>query len=379
MVLGWPPLAVGGVNEVVIGIARELQRDGRFRPIIGVAGWGQQDLPEKVRGITVCSIPLHDAFGEGTVKTLKSAAHSLADLVPLSRFLRDNEVAVVSSFFPGIGSSVFLALRRLGLYDGKLALSFHGSDVTAIENSNLWMKMAWKAYIEQVDAAFSCSKALERKLSRIAPQAKLYTVYNGADIEFLDCVRKPRTGPKEILHIGKFEHKKGQDVLLEAFRQLLERGWDVRLTMIGATGPTIDFVQRLANEFGDRVRMLVDIPHDRLSEYFCDSDLFVLPSRSEPFGIALVEAGAARLPVVASRVGGIPEFLHHGRNALLVEPEDPRGLADAVARVLSDAELADSLARTWHSEATKFTWRKTTEGFLDGLGWAQSSFSGNSV
>jgi glycosyltransferase involved in cell wall biosynthesis len=368
LILNWSPAAVGGVNEVALGIARELKRDGRFRPILGVAVSRRTELPRTIRGIPVCRIPLHDGFGESTGLTLKSATHSLLDLLELSRFLRTNDVAVVNPFFPGIGSLVFLLLRRLGLYEGKLVLSFHGSDVTAIEQSSSWMRAAWKTYIERVDAAFSCSKALQERLLKIAPRAKLHTVYNGADVEFFDSSRKDHSGPKKILHIGKYELKKGQDVLLEAFRHLLNRGVKAQLTMIGATGPGIESVRRQAKEFGDRVRMLTDIPHDRIRNYLRDSDLFVLPSRAEPFGIVLLEAGAAGLPVVASRVGGIPEFLYHEHSALLVEPEDAQGLAEAMARVLLDTELADSLAATWHREAMRFTWRKTTEGFLDGLG-----------
>jgi glycosyltransferase involved in cell wall biosynthesis len=310
---------------------------------------------------------MHDAFGESAVLTMKSAAHSLVDLVRLRRFLRANDVAVVNPIFPGVGSSVFLLLRRLGLYDGKLALSFQGSDVTAIERSNSRMKMAWKAYIEQIDVVFCCSSALRERVSKIAPRAKVRTVYNGADVEFFDSGRKHHPGPKRILHIGKYEQKKGQDVLLQAFRQLLNRGLDAQLTMIGATGPSMESVRRQANEFGDRVHMLTNVPHDRIRDFLWDSDLFVLPSRAEPFGIVLVEAGAAGLPVVASRVGGIPEFLNHGRTALLVEPGDVQGLADAMARLLLDNELANSLSGNWHHEAMRFTWRRTAEGFLDGL------------
>jgi glycosyltransferase involved in cell wall biosynthesis len=372
-VTSWSPAAVGGVNEVVLGIARALITRGAFRPIIGVAVWNRTELPDQIRGIPVRPIPMHDAFGEGMTSTLKSVVHSFVDVVELNRFLRANEVAVVNPFFPEIGGLVFVLLRHLGLYRGKLALSFHGADVTAIEQSNSWMKKAWKTYIEQVDAVFSCSKFLEEKLSKIAPGAKSHTVYNGADVEFFDSGRRPHSGPKKILHIGKYEHKKGQDVLLEAFRQLLSRGLDVQLTMIGGTGPTTEPVRHEASKIGDRVRMLTDVPHHCIVQYLRESDLFVLPSRLEPFGIVLIEAGAAGLPVVASRVGGIPELLRHEHNALLVEPGDPSSLAEAMTKLLSDAVLADRLAATWHREAMRFTWEKTADGFLRGLDLMPSS------
>jgi glycogen(starch) synthase len=118
---------------------------------------------------------------------------------------------------------------------------------------------------------------------------------------------------------------------------------------------------------------LTDVPHHCIVQYLRESDLFVLPSRLEPFGIVLVEAGAAGLPVVASRVGGIPELLRHEHNALLVEPGDPSSLAEAMTKLLSDAVLADRLAATWHREAMGFTWEKTADGFLRGLDLMPSS------
>jgi glycosyltransferase involved in cell wall biosynthesis len=70
----------------------------------------------------------------------------------------------------------------------------------------------------------------------------------------------------------------------------------------------------------------------------------VLPSRAEPFGIAILEAFASRKPVVASAVGGIPEIIEDGKNGLLVAPENPQALCDAMTTVWNDGDLAERLA-----------------------------------
>ena len=201
----------------------------------------------------------------------------------------------------------------------------------------------------------------------IAPKANLKVVHNGADVEAFNVRRKPGAGPKRILHIGTYEPKKAQDILLAAFRELLDRGLDASLTMIGNPGPKTEEVRAMSAPFGDRVRMLIDVPHEQVPEYMADADLFVLPSRSEPFGIVLVEAGASGVPVVATRVGGIPEFIESGRTGVLVEPDDWRALADAMAGILVDDERARSLAAAWHEDAMRFTWRRTMESYLEAL------------
>ena len=91
---------------------------------------------------------------------------------------------------------------------------------------------------------------------------------------------------------------------------------------------------------------------------------FCLPSRAEPFGIAILEAGAYRLPVVASRVGGIPEIIIDGETGLLVEPDDTRALTAALDRVLSDADLARNLGeRLYERVVGDFSWKRAYQQY----------------
>jgi glycogen(starch) synthase len=118
-----------------------------------------------------------------------------------------------------------------------------------------------------------------------------------------------------------------------------------RVVLVG-DGPDRGRVERLARRLGveDRVEVTGFVPHERVPSALGAADVLVLPSFYEELGTVLVEALHAGLPVVASRVGGIPELVEDGITGLLVAPRDPAGLAGAIDAVLGDPVLARRLA-----------------------------------
>jgi len=140
--------------------------------------------------------------------------------------------------------------------------------------------------------------------------------------------------------------KKGLDVLLRAFA-LLRHGaaGPLRLVLVG-DGPLRGDLEALALSLGlsDHVDFLGRKGRRDVARLLQNCEVFVLPSRSEPFGIVLIEAMACRKPVVSTKVGGIPEIIETGKNGILVEPDDPSALAEALATVLRDHDLRESLA-----------------------------------
>jgi glycosyltransferase involved in cell wall biosynthesis len=367
-VLPWIPTGAGGVNESVFGLAGELKAGSRFRPIIGVTSSSRIAPAEKVRGIPVIALKLHGAYDSRLWEAVKSVPWLPAELTALARLLRFHDVEVVNITFPNLTGAAFFLLRYLGLYKGRIALTFQGADIVFVTGLPLLARFAWRHYIRGADEVFACSHALAAKVRSVCPERNPRVVYNCADIELFSRVaRLQRSGGKRILHIGKFEHKKSQDVLLAAMRLLIDRRLDCRLTMIGATGPTLEQVREAAAGFGDRVSMIVDVPHDEIPGHMANCDLFVLPSRAEGFPLVLIEAGAAGLPVVATNIGGIDELITDNANGLLVEPDNPRALADAIAKVLENDELAASLASRLRADAVRYTWRRAADEVMAAL------------
>jgi glycosyltransferase involved in cell wall biosynthesis len=123
---------------------------------------------------------------------------------------------------------------------------------------------------------------------------------------------------------------------------VLSRYPDAHLVLVGS-GPEETRLRRLADSLGITGRVYFAGEQREVAPYLAASDVFVLPSRAEGLGLALMEAMSAGLPCVASRVGGIPDLIEDGQNGLLVEPEDVAGLAKALLKLLEDRELAKRL------------------------------------
>jgi phosphatidyl-myo-inositol alpha-mannosyltransferase len=103
--------------------------------------------------------------------------------------------------------------------------------------------------------------------------------------------------------------------------------------------------------------MLGTVPRDQLPRYFAACDLLVAPSLSgESFGYVLLEAMAAGLPVVASRIPGYDEVVRDGREGFLVPSDDPRAVADAAAKVIDDPALARTMAHAGRTTAAQYDW-----------------------
>ncbi len=174
-----------------------------------------------------------------------------------------------------------------------------------------------------------------------------------------------------ILFVAKLDvgmEFKGLDLLLEATKSLVDRGMDVSLEVVGS-GPLLPLYQQQAATLGlgaDRVRFSGHLSGQELVEAYQRSAVVALPSGNESFGMSLAEGMACGLPVVASRTGGIPDVVTHGKTGLLVTHGDVRELADALALVVEDSSLAVALGREGLRRArTEFDWGVRTQATHD--------------
>ncbi len=180
---------------------------------------------------------------------------------------------------------------------------------------------------------------------------KIHRVYNGLD---LSVFRSTTAGakPVRLLSIGRLIEKKGFKFLIEACRLLRSSGFSFVCQIVGE-GPEHDRLQQTIQEYqlSDTVRLTGALPQTELVEIFSQSSIFVFPAVHDSVGdtdnlpTVLIEAMASSLPIVATRVAGIPEIVQHDENGILVPEKDPAQLADAIRVMAGDPALQERFGR----------------------------------
>jgi glycosyltransferase involved in cell wall biosynthesis len=174
---------------------------------------------------------------------------------------------------------------------------------------------------------------------------------------------EPAANAADLVSVGEFRHIKGTDVLIEAVAELHRAGRRVSLAVAGdgEEGPALrQQVSRLG--LTDSIRFL---GHVQARKAFSHGRLLVVPSRADSLPYVVIEAGGARIPIIASRVGGIPEIL--GQDGNLVPPEDPARLAAAIATALDDPAAAQASAERLGARVRElFSQDAMVEGVLAG-------------
>ncbi len=177
---------------------------------------------------------------------------------------------------------------------------------------------------------------------------------------------RARTGPFRFLFVGRHEPQKGIDVLLEAAAALRRgRGPGFRVRIVGTGSRAAEYrLAAQASGLGDVVEFTGPLPRPGVVKEYLGADALVLPSRFEGFPLAVLEAWAAGLPVVATTVGGVRDVCS-SENAVLVPPGDPRALAVAMGSLLDDRGLGERLGASGQRLVReRFTWDAVSARYL---------------
>lgn len=221
--------------------------------------------------------------------------------------------------------------------------------------------------LDQADAITGCSNQTLREAETFYTKRggeafgdRGQVIYNGIDLEAFQDVPPHEHERPYVFALGRHVHQKGFDILIRAMAQVPE-SHDL---LLAGDGPDREALERLASELGlgGRVVFPGRIAPAMVRQYMKGAALFVLPSRHEPFGIVNLEAMASGTAVVATRVGGVPEFVKDGVSGLLVEPEDEDAMAEKIKGLIYSSQERDAIAKGGQEAALLFDW-----GYLSDL------------
>jgi len=258
--------------------------------------------------------------------------------------LRRADVVLATWAYPD-GCAAIIEARALGK---PCVVKVHGTDVNDVLRRPLVRHIAGLV-LPEADAIVAVSRPLASELEALGVhRERIHLVHNGIDASQFGVAERPKARralglPQEervLLFVGRLEERKGIFDLLDAFERVRRRV-EARLVLVG-DGVATSRVRAAATRGG--IRVVGARPHAEIGQWMAASDLLVLPSWMEGTPNVVLEALACGRPVVATRVGGIPDVVSDDRAGILVPPRDPAALADA---------LVAALHREWDENAVR--------------------------
>ncbi len=369
LMLSWefPPRSVGGLSQHVADLTAALAREGEDVHLVTCAAPGVLEV-EVVNGVHVYRanpynlpsldfitwvLQLNMSMTECAVSVINSTGGF--DLVHAHDWL----VAYAGRALKHAYKLPLIATIHATEYGRNWGL--HNDLQRYISDVEWWLTYeAWRVIV--------CSRYMEDELKRVfqLPADKIRVVPNGVDlrrykkVESKNLARDFFAAPDEriVLYVGRLVHEKGAHILIDAIPKILHYYAKTKFIIAGK-GPAADYLKNKARDMGiyDRIYFTGYIDDATRDFLYREADVAVFPSLYEPFGMVVLEAMAARTPVVVSDVGGLSEIVQHEQNGLKFYSGNSGSLADNVLRLLYETDFAAQLAERAYRDLHRFyTW-----------------------
>ena len=338
----WPN--IGGIEVLAAKLVPALRDRGH--QFLIVAPKSHSDLPDEAQ---YQGIPIRRFSFQNTVSPT-GIDHLVEIRQRVAKLKRDFAPDLVH--INGVGPTDFFHLTTTNAYWAPSLVTLHGewqSQVDAIVGRTL----------READWVAGCSAAVLERGRRLAPEItdRSSIVYNGLEAPSLSPEPLPFDAPR-ILCLGRLASEKGMDLALAAFTSIVDRYPHARLTIAG-NGPLRSELQHQAGACG--IEHAVDfigwVAPDKVPSLINSSTVVLMPSRQDSLPLVALEAALMARPMVATRVGGLPEVVVHEKTGLLVESESSQALAHAVVSLLANRDIARRMGESARARAqTIFGW-----------------------
>ena len=340
LTMEFAPQIFGGLGTHVVGLVKELCDQGHdvdvvtyiAEPYKDSINWGFAEY-NKLR---VIPVPMPVYSGVYWLDQTYSNAFVMAKVLNLN--LLDYDVIHCHSW---IFFSVAIELRKR--YNIPIVTTLHRieafrEDVYKNATNHKFVCELDKWVCDQSDAIICVSNNMQKQVYSISSRTNnVYVIPNGIsvkDIRFQQLdEKKNRNEQTRVLFVGRLEPEKGLNILLEALSQVTKDNYNITLTVVGDGTESHLLYEK---KYGFQIHSLGKLAPEDVLQMYCSHDIFVIPSLSEPFGIVAIEALAAGLPVIASRVGGLSDIIVDSRLGYLVESGNPASLKACICKVIME-------------------------------------------
>ncbi len=305
------------------------------------------------------------------VITLKGSKYSPAAIRSIANICKTHQIDIVHAH---LQKAVLSSLLATYLGVDRLILHEHGPIFRG--GTGCLYRGLLRLLGPRADMMIANSEAAKAALARTMHSSKvpIAVVPNFIDVAQFDPDRYDRVSIRNSLglgrdqfvvgFVGRLDRAKGPDLLVEAAALLRDRG-DSRCFLIVGAGPERERLESRIRKLNlDRIVILAGL-HENPAMVMRAFDAAVVPSRREAFGIAALEMMRMKVPVIASRVGGLPELVRDGRTGLLLPQPSPQEIAEAVRRLEKNAALRETLGRNAFEHASSFDGREQVRQIVD--------------
>lgn len=332
----FPPEGIGGTEFLSYNTAKYLAKSGNEVYVI-TSGGKEAPAQEIKEGFNICRIsyPKLSSFGV------------LIFWVRIYFYIKKINPDIVHCQTAQMGPPCLLAKKMLGI---PYIVFGHGSDIYL---SWKFKKTISKTIFSSAGAVVALTNHMKNAMAKYCKK-EIIIIPNGASMEDFGGLSKEtartklKISPQEkvILFVGRIITLKGVEYLVEAFLTVKKKIQNVKLFLLGE-GEQFQEVQSIVkkSKLVNEVIFTGNVPVEDIPCYMAASDIFVLPSLSEGFPLVIIEAMASGLPIVATKVTGLPEIVKDGENGFLVEAKNPDQIAEKVLLLLKDDNLRERISK----------------------------------
>lgn len=260
--------------------------------------------------------------------------------------------AIMESYAAGA-----LVILRYLYPRGRRILTLQSGDLDdPKKQKRFFIKFFWRAIHKAPHKITAISNFLSDRAKKMGVKEEdVLITPNGVD--FAKISADAEKIPARVICVARLSWEKGLDYLLKAWPAVSAGVPRARLVLVGE-GDKRPEIEGLIKELGlaESVELKGALPHEQTLEEIAKSSVFVCPSLAEGLGIVFIEAQAAGVPVIGTRVGGIPDVIQNGENGLLIKPKSSEEISAALIKLLTDKELSEKLVRGARESVKKFDW-----------------------